>query len=129
MTKKTKNQQKISQQSIDEGAMRDPVTSEDVSPRSGKEVDYKKKYVTAQMLMEAATAKLIEAKQGLSGSEAVFGFCGWLTTREIQTVMSSRDDAAIIANLVKEFCSVNHLSDPRDNWEDNLIHPEVNDDE
>ena len=56
-------------------------------------------------------------------SEAVFGFCGWLTTREEKTVMSSSDDAACIADLVKRFCDENELEEPRDRWETNLIHP------
>lgn len=59
----------------------------------------------------------------LTASEAVYGFCGWLTTREKQTVMSSTDDAAPIADLISQFCSENGLDDPRDHWENHLIHP------
>ena len=59
----------------------------------------------------------------MTGSEAVFGFCAWLTTRKEKTVMSSKHDSAIIVNLIKEFCEVNKLIDPRHNWTDNLIHP------
>ena len=59
----------------------------------------------------------------LTASEALFGFCGWLTTRREQTTMSSKDDAAHIADLVKEFCDENKLEEPRDGWDKNLIHP------
>ena len=56
-------------------------------------------------------------------SEAVFGFCGWLTSRKEKTIMSSSDDAACIADLIKQFCDENGLADPREGWENNLIHP------
>lgn len=59
----------------------------------------------------------------LTASEAVFGFAGWLTTRDKKTVMSAFDDAAPIAELVKQFCDENGLAEPRNGWEDNLIHP------
>ena len=62
-------------------------------------------------------------KEELSGSEALYGFCGWLTTQEKKTVMSNVDDAGGIACLVAEFCKVNNLSEPNNHWEKNLIHP------
>ena len=65
----------------------------------------------------------IHMKDKLTASEALFGFASWLTCREEKTVMSSSDDAAPIAYLVAEFCKENGLSDPRDGWENNLIHP------
>ena len=57
-------------------------------------------------------------------SEALYGFCGWLTSREEKTVMAANEDAAPIANLVAAFCKENKLSDPKDGWSDNLIHPD-----
>lgn len=59
----------------------------------------------------------------MTGSEAIFGFCGWLTTRENKTVMSAKHDAAKIAQLIEEFCEINNLSEARNNWTDLLIHP------
>ena len=59
----------------------------------------------------------------LSPSEALFGFAGWLTGREKQVVASASDDAAVLADLVHEFCEVNKLPEPRDNWTDYLTHP------
>ena len=59
----------------------------------------------------------------MSGSEAIYGFCGWLTTRKDKTVMSTNHDCACIAELIKDFCEVNKLSDPREQWTDNLIRP------
>jgi len=59
----------------------------------------------------------------LTGSEAIFGFCGWLTTRKEKTIMSTSDDAAPIVELISKFCKENKLSDPRENWEKNLSHP------
>lgn len=60
----------------------------------------------------------MEAEKKLTGSEAIYGFCGWLTCREKETVMSSHHDSAPIADLIKEFCEVNNLPDPRENWTD-----------
>ena len=59
----------------------------------------------------------------LNASEAVFGFCGWLTKRNKKTVMSNTDDAAVIANLAGDFCEANKLPKIRDHWHKNLIHP------
>lgn len=59
----------------------------------------------------------------LTGSEAVFGFCAWLTMRKDRTVMSSRDDAAPIVELIKIFCGENKLQDPRENYTDYLTMP------
>jgi hypothetical protein len=57
----------------------------------------------------------------LNASEAVYGFAGWLTTREKRTVMSATDDAAIVADLCKEFCEVNNLPEISEDWPSNMI--------
>jgi hypothetical protein len=62
-------------------------------------------------------------KKKLSASEALYGFCGWLTSRKIETRMSASNDSAIIAELIAEFCKINNLKKPKDKWEKNLIHP------
>ena len=62
-------------------------------------------------------------KNELSGSEAIFGFCGWLTTRKDKTIMSSKDECSVIADLIDQFCKENNLTEPRDKWEDRLTHP------
>ena len=62
-------------------------------------------------------------KDKLNSAEALFGFCGWLTCRKEKTVMSSADDCAPICELIKQFCDENNLTEPRDGWENNLIHP------
>jgi len=59
----------------------------------------------------------------LSGSEALYGFAGWLTSRKKRTVMSSSDDAAGPATLVAMFCETNQLAEPREEWQRNLTHP------
>jgi hypothetical protein len=59
----------------------------------------------------------------LNQSEAVYGFAAWLTTRKERTIMSASDDAAPIADAVKQFCEVNNLPDISENWPNNLIHP------
>lgn len=62
-------------------------------------------------------------KNQLSGSEAVYGFCGWLTSRKETTIMSSKHDASCIAVLIEEFCKVNELTEPQHGWEKILKHP------
>jgi len=59
----------------------------------------------------------------LSASEALYGFCGWLTARKEKTVMSSDDNTGCVAALVEKFCEVNDLEDPREDWVDFLKHP------
>ena len=59
----------------------------------------------------------------LSGSEALYGFMGWLTSGSKRVgPFSAIDDAAAAAELVDEFCKVNGLADPRANWEELLTH-------
>ena len=57
----------------------------------------------------------------LSPSEALYGFAAWITTRKEQVVASSKDDAAVWARLVSEFCETNSLASPRDNQPDFIM--------
>lgn len=59
-------------------------------------------------------------KEEISASEALFGFCGWLTSRKEKTKMSSSDNAAPIAELINKFNKVNKLKAPRENFADYL---------
>ena len=52
----------------------------------------------------------------LSASEAIYGFCSWLTTRPEQTIMSASNECSHIAELIKIFCDANELDDPGGNW-------------
>ena len=65
----------------------------------------------------------VEELSEMTGSEAIFGFCAWLTTRDGQTIMSAKDDCGKITELIDEFCNANKLTTPRDNWTDFLKHP------
>ena len=79
-----------------------------------------------QALRKYCTNTKFEVKdlKELTGSEAIYGFCAWLSGREEKTIFSSKSNCTPIADLIKEFCETNNLIDPRDNWTDNLIHPE-----
>lgn len=59
----------------------------------------------------------------LTASEALYGFAGWLTSREEPVVFSCRHDAAIAAELVDEYCRANELAEPRPWWADRLRYP------
>lgn len=59
----------------------------------------------------------------MTGSEAIFGFVGWLTTRDQDITMGATHDAAQVADLCHQFCVTNGLADPRDHWGEILTHP------
>lgn len=59
----------------------------------------------------------------LSGSEALFGFCAWLSSRKEKVVFSAESDMAGIPDLITEFCKINSLAEPRKGWEKSLTHP------
>ena len=59
----------------------------------------------------------------LSGSESVYGFAGWLTTRKTITEMGSSKECGVIARLVDEFCKANNLKEPRSNYHEDLTFP------
>jgi len=63
------------------------------------------------------------SRDQLTGSEALFGFIGWITTREEKVVASASDDAGVWASLVDEFCKSNQLKEPREGWEKLFTHP------
>jgi len=63
----------------------------------------------------------------LTGSEAVYGLLGWLTSRDKPVTFSAKHNAAIAADLASLFCETNKLSEPRENWTDYLTHPKEND--
>lgn len=57
----------------------------------------------------------------LSGSEALYGFCGWLSTRKKKTILSSKSDCGLVIDLIDQFCKVQKLSSPRYGWDKRLI--------
>ncbi|RLD02266.1 MAG: hypothetical protein DRI32_08995, partial [Chloroflexi bacterium] len=59
----------------------------------------------------------------LTGSESVYGLLGWLTAREEAVTFSANHNAAIAAQLAKQFCEENKLEEPRDDWTSRLTHP------
>lgn len=61
----------------------------------------------------------------LTPSEALFGFMGWLTTRENPVTFSARHEAGIAAELVEEFCKANDLEPPRETWPNGLVFPDT----
>lgn len=49
----------------------------------------------------------------LSASEALYGFFGWLTTRQETVTESVKHDANVWVDLIKAFCDENKLDKPR----------------
>jgi len=57
-------------------------------------------------------------------SGAIYDFAAWLTTREEQIKASSKDDAAPIANAVKEFLKIREVDESNpliQDWQDYLV--------
>lgn len=63
------------------------------------------------------------SSDALTASEALYGFMGWLTTRDESVTLGATHDASVAADLVAEFVKANDLNRPRDGWQRNLIHP------
>ncbi len=62
-------------------------------------------------------------KEILSPSEAVYGVLAWLTSRETPVTMSSKHDAAVVAQIAQTFCETNNLEPVKDDYHTRLIHP------
>ena len=71
--------------------------------------------------------KVDDEIKGLTASEAIYGFCGWLTSRKEQTVMSCTDDAGVVAERINEFCLANKLIEPKGDWNKSIIFPQEED--
>ena len=63
------------------------------------------------------------SKRKLSASEAIYGFCAWLTTRDEKTFMSAKHNSAPIPERIREFCETNNLEFPRGGWEKGFEFP------
>ena len=59
----------------------------------------------------------------ITASEALYGFMGWLTTRQESLSVGAHHECAPAADAIKEFCNANGLAEPRDGWEKNFVHP------
>jgi len=64
----------------------------------------------------------------LSPSEALYGFCAWLSCREEITEFGSKKDCGIIPDLIELFVNENNLASPRECYHEILIHPKENND-
>ena len=49
----------------------------------------------------------------LTASEALFGFCAWLTSRKERTIMSSSDDTTPVTELLNRFCEIHELDNAK----------------
>ena len=59
----------------------------------------------------------------MNASESLWGFGGWLTSRDEVTTMSARHDASNIAEKIAKFIKENNLPDVRSDWDKLLKHP------
>lgn len=60
----------------------------------------------------------------LTATEALYGFAGWLTSRDQSVTLSAHHSASSAAELVAEFVKANGLGDvSREDWHKFLKHP------
>lgn len=59
----------------------------------------------------------------LNSKEALYGFCGWLTSQDNVVKMGSSEECGGIPDLIECFAKTNNLPEVSDNWHNNLIHP------
>ena len=59
----------------------------------------------------------------LSPSEALFGFCAWLSTQDGTLKIGATHDAAPLPGLVAAFCMHNNLAPPEPDWYTRLNAP------
>lgn len=89
--------------------------------------DLEEEYEEIQWKMRKIEGQIAWLKQkkfpGLTASEALFGFAGWLCRRDQKIIASAHHDAACWAEAVGEFCEANNLTEPRNGWEKNIVHP------
>ena len=78
---------------------------------------------TPNKAFEEGYTEAAKAGGELSGSEAVFGFVAWLTTRGQKTVMSATHSSAAVVPLVDAFCKANKLEEPAADYHKRLKHP------
>lgn len=59
----------------------------------------------------------------LSGSEAIYGFVSWLSTRKEEIKIGSHNVVPPLPELIQLFCDTNNLDKPQERWVKNLTHP------
>lgn len=60
----------------------------------------------------------------LTATEALYGFAGWLTSRDEPVTLSGNHDAGVAADLVAKFVKENDLGDvSSEDWHKFLKHP------
>ena len=78
---------------------------------------------TAEQGVRKAAEHQRALTEGLSPSEALYGFAAWLTTRKRSVTAGSKHNAAPWAKLVQTFADTNGMEGPREDWTKDLKHP------
>ena len=67
----------------------------------------------------------MEVMTEMNAAEALYGFVGWITTREKEVTAGSKHNCVVWAELVDEFIKHNELQSVRDDvWPSNMkTHP------
>ena len=60
-------------------------------------------------------------QEALSPSGALYGFGGWLSSRDEPVTMSKKHECGIVAELIDKFIKKQELEEPQEHWDDDLI--------
>lgn len=82
---------------------------------------------TYSHLYESYTESMARVMHGLSqtsdkmnAAEALYAFCGGLTTADEPVIMGANHEAAIVATKISEFIDANGLLEPREGWDERI---------
>lgn len=59
----------------------------------------------------------------MNAQESITGFCAWLTSRPEVITMSSKHDAAVVAEAIRDFSESNKLAEVREGHQKKLVFP------
>ncbi len=59
----------------------------------------------------------------LTATETLYGFCGWLTSRDESVTMGATHECGTVVDLIKRYMDANNLPDVTERYPNNLRTP------
>lgn len=69
------------------------------------------------------TEEQLKMENDILASEALHGFCAWLSSRDEVVTIGGGQEIPPLPQLIQKFMDTNGLPAPRDGWENQLTHP------
>lgn len=76
-------------------------------------VEKEEAFFVAYRIIEGLIYEVEKGNDCISASEALYGFMGFLTSRKNELRLSATQSPYEVMELMKKFCEINKLSDPR----------------